>query len=90
MNETSNADQWDSSKPIPISEEDELERLSAMIERDNLVRGLGVPEFVTEMLQTARITMKVRLTIKVRLTMKVMLRDRLLSRLCYSVQLSEH
>lgn len=59
VNETSNPEQWDSSKPIPISEEDELERLSAMIERDNLVRGLGISEFVTEMLQTARITMKV-------------------------------
>ncbi|KAL5260266.1 hypothetical protein ACHWQZ_G010402 [Mnemiopsis leidyi] len=58
VNETSNPEQWDSSKPIPISEEDELERLSAMIERDNLVRGLGISEFVTEMLQTARITMK--------------------------------
>ena len=59
MNETTNSEQWDSSKPMPISEEDELERLSGMIERDNLVRGLGISEFVTEMLQTARITMKV-------------------------------
>ena len=59
VNETTNSEQWDSSKPMPISEEDELERLSGMIERDNLVRGLGISEFVTEMLQTARITMKV-------------------------------
>ncbi|XP_063680338.1 tubulin polyglutamylase TTLL13-like isoform X13 [Bolinopsis microptera] len=58
VNETTNSEQWDSSKPMPISEEDELERLSGMIERDNLVRGLGISEFVTEMLQTARITMK--------------------------------
>ena len=59
MNETANMEQWDSSKPMPISEEDELERLSAMIERDNLVRGLGISEFVSEMLNTARITIKV-------------------------------
>jgi hypothetical protein len=50
---------------VPISEEDELERLSAMIERDNLVRGLGISEFVTEMLQTARITVKVRYYLKI-------------------------
>ena len=66
VNETTNSEQWDSSKPMPISEEDELERLSGMIERDNLVRGLGISEFVTEMLQTARITMKVTFFVKLK------------------------
>ena len=52
--------QWDSTKPIPISEEEELDRLSGMIERDNLVRGLGMSELITEMLQSAKVTTKVK------------------------------
>ena len=50
---------WDSGKPIPITEEEELDRLSGMIERDNLVRGLGMSELITEMLQSAKVTTKV-------------------------------
>ena len=50
---------WDTTKPVPINEEEELERLSGMMERDNLVRALGIADFVTEMLQAARITVKV-------------------------------
>lgn len=36
----------DTSKPMDISEEEELERISALLQRDNLVRGLGIVEHV--------------------------------------------
>lgn len=52
------AQHWDTTKPIPISEEDELERLSGMIERDNLVRSLGISDLVTDMLHSTRVTVK--------------------------------
>jgi len=45
---------YDTSKPIPISEEEELERLGGMIERDNLVRSLGITDLITDMLQSVR------------------------------------
>ena len=37
-------------KPIDISEEEELERITALLKRDNLIRGLGVVEFVYKLL----------------------------------------
>ena len=33
------------------------------MERDNLVRGLGIADYVTEMLQAARITVKVTVSL---------------------------
>ena len=36
----------DTKKPMDISEEEELERISALLQRDNLVRGLGIVEHV--------------------------------------------
>ena len=36
----------DTSKPMDICEEEELERISALLQRDNLVRGLGIVEHV--------------------------------------------
>ncbi len=35
---------------MDISEEEELERISALLQRDNLVRGLGVVEHVYRLL----------------------------------------
>ena len=35
---------------MPIDEEDELERLGAMMQRDNLIRSLGVVEQVYRLL----------------------------------------
>ncbi|XP_033124025.1 tubulin polyglutamylase ttll6-like [Anneissia japonica] len=40
----------DSKQPLIINEEDELERVSALLQRDNLVRGLGVVEHVYRLL----------------------------------------
>ena len=40
----------DSSKPIPIDENEELERIDAMLQRDNLIRSLGVYDQVHRML----------------------------------------
>ena len=37
---------FDTKKPMDISEEEELERISALLQRDNLVRGLGIVEHV--------------------------------------------
>ena len=43
-------EQYDTSKPVTISEEDELERITCLLQRDNLIRGLGVVEFVYKLL----------------------------------------
>lgn len=43
-------EQCDTTKPIPISEEEELERITGLLQRDNLIRGLGVVEFVYKLL----------------------------------------
>ena len=40
-------------KPLKISDDEELERISAMIQRDNLVRGLGVVDAVYRLLQSS-------------------------------------
>ena len=40
----------DTSQPMDILEEEELERISALLQRDNLVRGLGVVEHVYRLL----------------------------------------
>ncbi|XP_789184.2 tubulin polyglutamylase TTLL13 isoform X4 [Strongylocentrotus purpuratus] len=40
----------DTTKPLDIVEEEELERISALLQRDNLVRGLGVVEHVYRLL----------------------------------------
>ena len=37
---------YDSTKPMPIDEDEELERIGAMLQRDNLIRSLGVVEHV--------------------------------------------
>ena len=37
---------FDTKKPMDISEDEELERISALLQRDNLVRGLGIVEHV--------------------------------------------
>ena len=35
---------------MTISEEEELERITCLLQRDNLIRGLGVVEFVYKLL----------------------------------------
>lgn len=40
----------DTTKPIEILEEEELERITLLLQRDNLIRGLGVVEFVYKLL----------------------------------------
>jgi tubulin polyglutamylase TTLL6/13 len=40
----------DTGKPIDITEEDELERITGMLQRDNLVRGVGIVEEVYKLL----------------------------------------
>jgi len=40
----------DTRVPLDITEEEELERISGMLQRDNLVRGLGVVEHVYRLL----------------------------------------
>lgn len=43
-------EQSDTTKPVTISEEEELERITSLLQRDNLIRGLGVVEFVYKLL----------------------------------------
>ncbi|RMX47403.1 hypothetical protein pdam_00019330 [Pocillopora damicornis] len=43
-------EQTDTTKPMTISEEEELERVTSLLQRDNLIRGLGVVEFVYKLL----------------------------------------
>lgn len=40
----------DTMKPLDIAEDEELERISGLLQRDNLVRGLGIVEHVYRML----------------------------------------
>ena len=40
----------DTLKPMDILEEEELERISGLLQRDNLVRGLGIVEHVYRLL----------------------------------------
>ncbi|XP_063719808.1 tubulin polyglutamylase ttll6-like isoform X2 [Symsagittifera roscoffensis] len=48
------ADTMDTRTPLDISEEDILERQSVMLQRDNLVRSLGVVELVHRLLQSSQ------------------------------------
>lgn len=43
-------EQYDTTKPVAISEEEELERITSLLQRDNLIRGVGVVEFVYKLL----------------------------------------
>ena len=49
----------DTKKPLDILEEEELERLSGLLQRDNLVRGLGIVEHVYRLLHCTPGTMGV-------------------------------
>ncbi|XP_069136950.1 tubulin polyglutamylase ttll6-like isoform X10 [Argopecten irradians] len=49
----------DTSKPMDILEEEELERISGLLQRDNLVRGLGIVEHVYRLLHCTPGTMGV-------------------------------
>lgn len=44
------AEPFDNSQPQDILEEEELDRISGLLQRDNLVRGLGVVEHVYRLL----------------------------------------
>lgn len=44
------AEPFDTSQPQDILEEEELDRISGLLQRDNLVRGLGVVEHVYRLL----------------------------------------
>nr|XP_034325487.1 uncharacterized protein LOC105344081 isoform X21 [Crassostrea gigas] len=52
-------DPVDTSKPLDILEEEELERISGLLQRDNLVRGLGIVEHVYRLLHCTPGTMGV-------------------------------
>ncbi|KAL5005179.1 hypothetical protein ScPMuIL_018635, partial [Solemya velum] len=47
----------DTSKPLDILEDEELERISGLLQRDNLVRGLGIVEHVYRLLHCTPGTM---------------------------------
>lgn len=49
----------DTSKPMDILEDEELERISGLLQRDNLVRGLGIVEHVYRLLHCTPGTMGV-------------------------------
>lgn len=49
----------DTTKPMDILEEEELERISGLLQRDNLVRGLGIVEHVYRLLHCTPGTMGV-------------------------------
>nr|XP_022333048.1 tubulin polyglutamylase ttll6-like isoform X13 [Crassostrea virginica] len=55
-------DPIDTSKPMEILEEEELERISGLLQRDNLVRGLGIVEHVYRLLHCTPGTMGVMKT----------------------------
>ena len=46
----SEGEPMDTSRPMEIVEEEELERISSLLQRDNLVRGLGIVEHVYRLL----------------------------------------
>ena len=50
----------DPTKPMDILEEEELERISALLQRDNLVRGLGIVEHVYRLLHCTPGTMGIQ------------------------------
>uniref|UniRef100_A0A1I8HL04 Tubulin polyglutamylase ttll6 n=1 Tax=Macrostomum lignano TaxID=282301 RepID=A0A1I8HL04_9PLAT len=47
----------DTSQPVPIVDEEEIQRLSGLLQRDSLVRGMGVVELVYRMLHCTAGTM---------------------------------
>ncbi|XP_052098042.1 tubulin polyglutamylase ttll6-like isoform X7 [Mytilus californianus] len=57
-----NDEPLDTSKPMDILEEEELERISGLLQRDNLVRGLGIVEHVYRLLHCTPGTMGVMKT----------------------------
>uniref|UniRef100_A0A1I8FX46 Tubulin polyglutamylase ttll6 n=1 Tax=Macrostomum lignano TaxID=282301 RepID=A0A1I8FX46_9PLAT len=48
---------FDTSQPVPIVDEEEIQRLSGLLQRDSLVRGMGVVELVYRMLHCTAGTM---------------------------------
>ena len=38
---------------LDIAEDEELDRISGLLQRENLVRGLGIPELVYRLLHSA-------------------------------------
>ena len=50
----------DTLKPQDIVEEEELERISGLLQRDNLVRGLGIVEHVYRLLHCTPGTMSMQ------------------------------
>ena len=54
-------EQVDTTSPQEIVEEEELERISALLQRDNLVRGLGIVEHVYRLLHCTPGTMGLQL-----------------------------
>ena len=54
------AEPLDTSKPQDILEEEELERISGLLQRDNLVRGLGIVEHVYRLLHCTPGTMSIQ------------------------------
>ncbi|XP_041370172.1 tubulin polyglutamylase ttll6-like isoform X1 [Gigantopelta aegis] len=52
-----NEEPIDTTKPVDIREEEELERISGLLQRDNLVRGLGIVEHVYRLLHCTPGTM---------------------------------
>ena len=57
---TPNPEPVDTSKPQDILEEEELERISGLLQRDNLVRGLGIVEHVYRLLHCTPGTMSIQ------------------------------
>ena len=51
----------DTKEPLDIIEEEELERISGLLQRDNLVRGLGIVEHVYRLLHCTPGTMSMQL-----------------------------
>ena len=47
----------DTMSALDIAEDEELERISGLLQRENLIRGLGIPEHVYRMLHAAPSTL---------------------------------
>ena len=43
----------DTSQPIEISDQDELQRMGEMMQRDSLVKRMGLVEYVSQVLRTS-------------------------------------
>lgn len=56
-----NVEPVDTKEPLEIVEEEELERISGLLQRDNLVRGLGIVEHVYRLLHCTPGTMSMQL-----------------------------